>query len=98
MVPQDGAKHRMDSDLTGLRFNTYYTVRMQPYREHNGDRDLGTATEVIRFKTNCTGELLHSFNNNYYYIQQDGNMVVFSIQMISQMNGNKSIYIIFIVS
>ena len=98
MVPQDGAKHRMDSDLTRLRFNTYYTVRVQPYREHNGDRDLGTATEVIRFKTNCTGELLHSFNKYYYYNQQDGNMIVFSIQMISQTNGNKSIYIIFIVS
>ncbi|KAK2151095.1 hypothetical protein NP493_2676g00004 [Ridgeia piscesae] len=54
MVPQDGAKPRMDSHLTGLRFNTYYTVRVQPYREHNGDRDLGAATGVITFKTNCT--------------------------------------------
>ncbi|KAK2155978.1 hypothetical protein NP493_2014g00018 [Ridgeia piscesae] len=53
-VSQDGAKPRMDSDLTGLRFNTYYTVRVQPYREHNGERDLGTATGVVRFKTNCT--------------------------------------------
>ncbi|KAK2155977.1 hypothetical protein NP493_2014g00017, partial [Ridgeia piscesae] len=53
-VSQDGAKPRMDSHLTGLRFNTHYTVRVQPYREHNGERNLGTATEVITFKTNCT--------------------------------------------
>ena len=75
MVPQDGVQPRMDSHLTGLRFNTFYTVRVQPYREHNGERDLGTATEVIRFKTNCAGELLHSFNN-YYYNQQDHNVIM----------------------
>ena len=76
MIQQDDAKTRMDSHLTGLRFNTNYTVRVQPYREDNGERDLGRATEVITFKTNCTGELTHSFNN-YYYNKQDDNTIMF---------------------
>ena len=42
MVPQDGVKPRMDSHLTGLRFNTYYAAvsgtqrRQGPWDSHGG--------------------------------------------------------------
>ena len=63
-VSQDGAKGRMESRLTGLKFNTYYTVRVEPYRQHNGIQEAGKSTGVTRFKTNCTGNVLHNNNNN----------------------------------
>ena len=63
-VSQDGAKRWMESRLTRLKFNTYYTVRVEPYRQHNGVQEEGNSTGVIRFKTNCTGKVLHNNNNN----------------------------------
>ena len=64
-VSQDGAKGRMESRLTRLKFNTYYTLRVQPYRQQNGIQEAGSSTGTIRFKTNCTGKVIYSFN--YYH-------------------------------
>ena len=61
-VPQGGAKGRVESRLTKLKFNTYYTVRVQPYRQQNGIQEAGSSTGTIRFKTNCTGKVIYSFN------------------------------------
>ncbi|KAI0240259.1 hypothetical protein LSAT2_009049 [Lamellibrachia satsuma] len=52
-VEQGAGEQLMEAQITGLRINTRYSLRVQPYRQHNGERDGGTATGVVRFKTRC---------------------------------------------
>ena len=45
----------IESRITGLRFNTNYSVGVKPYRQQNGDQGGGNFTGVTKLKTRCTG-------------------------------------------
>ena len=46
---------RKEVKITGLRYNTEYSVRVQPYRHHNGYIEGGNRSDVARFRTACNG-------------------------------------------
>jgi len=54
-VEQGAGEQRMEAGITGLTYNTKYSLRVEPYREHNGKRDEGASTGVVTFKTRCIG-------------------------------------------
>ena len=54
-VEQGAGEQRMEARITGLTFNKKYSLRVEPYREHNGEREGGASTGVVTFKTKCTG-------------------------------------------
>lgn len=56
-VAQDPGNRQVNSRITGLQFNTKYSIRVKPYRQHNGEQVGGTATGVTRFKTSCIGTM-----------------------------------------
>ena len=45
---------RLQSRITGLTFNTNYSVKLEPYREQKERRQSGTSTGVARFKIENT--------------------------------------------
>ncbi|KAI0239537.1 hypothetical protein LSAT2_009729 [Lamellibrachia satsuma] len=53
-VEQSAGEQRMEAQITGLTADTAYSLRVEPYRQHNGERGGGTATGVTRFKTRPT--------------------------------------------
>ena len=46
---------RKEVKITGLTYNTEYSVRVQPYRSHNGYIEGGNRSDVARFRTACNG-------------------------------------------
>ena len=58
-VEQGAGEQRMEARITGLTFNKKYSLRVEPYREHNGEREGGASTGVVTFKTTCIGILVH---------------------------------------
>ena len=54
-VPQVTDLDRLQSRITGLTFNTNYSVKLEPYRKYNERRQSGTSIGVTRFKTSCKG-------------------------------------------
>ncbi|KAI0223054.1 hypothetical protein LSAT2_025710 [Lamellibrachia satsuma] len=44
---------RLETHISGLTFNTHYSVKVEPYRQQNERREAGTSTGVTRFKTSC---------------------------------------------
>ena len=62
-VEQGAGEQRMEARITGLTFNKKYSLRVEPYREHNGEREGGASTGVVTFKTRCIGMIINvSFN------------------------------------
>ena len=47
---------RFESHITGLQFNTNYSVKVEPYRQQNDISEAGISTGVTRFKTLCIGK------------------------------------------
>ena len=45
----------MEAQIMGLTYNTNYSLRVEPYRELNGEREGGASTGVVAFKTRCIG-------------------------------------------
>ena len=43
-------------DVTTLTFNTRYDIKVTPYREINGKRDLGSSYETLHERTTCIGK------------------------------------------
>ena len=56
-VEQGAGEQRVEARITGLTFNKKYSLRVEPYREHNGEREGGASTGVVTFWTMCTGTL-----------------------------------------
>ena len=54
-ITQTADMDQLESHITGLVFNTHYSVKVDPYRRHNGKHEGGTATDVATFKTSCIG-------------------------------------------
>ena len=54
-VEQGAGEQRMEAEITGLNDSTKYSLRVEPYREHNGERQGGASTGVVTFKTRCLG-------------------------------------------
>ena len=54
-VEQGAGEQRMEAQITGLTYNTMYSLRVEPYRELNGEREGGASTGVVTFKTKCIG-------------------------------------------
>ena len=48
----------IEAQLTGLVFNTNYSVSVVPYRQLGEANEGGLATAVIRFKTSCIGVVI----------------------------------------
>ena len=55
---QDVNGNKLESSIPGLVFNTYYSVKIEPYREHNDIHEEGTATNVATFKSSCIGTVV----------------------------------------
>ena len=56
-VEQGAGEQRMEVRITELTYNTNYSLRVEPYRELNGERQGGASTGVVTFKTRCIGML-----------------------------------------
>ena len=54
-IPQGADVDQLESSISGLMSNTHYSVKVEPYRQHNWKHEGGTATDVIRFMTSCIG-------------------------------------------
>ena len=54
--PHTSSTDRFESHITGLQFNTHYSVKVEPYRQQNELSETGTSTGVTTFKTLCIGE------------------------------------------
>ena len=50
-VEQGAGEQRMEARITGLAFNKKYSLRVEPYREHNGEREGGASTATVEFTT-----------------------------------------------
>ncbi|KAK2150076.1 hypothetical protein NP493_2864g00000 [Ridgeia piscesae] len=46
-VEQGAGEQRMEARITGLTFNVKYSLRLEPYRELNGEREGGASTGTI---------------------------------------------------
>ena len=56
-VEQGAGEQRMEAEITGLTYNTKYSLYVKPYRELNREREGGASTGVVTFKTRCLGML-----------------------------------------
>ena len=54
-VDQVSSAQKMEARIIGLTYNTKYSLRVEPYRELNGEREGGASTGVVAFKTRCIG-------------------------------------------
>ena len=54
-VEQGAGEQRVEAQITGLKFYMNYSLRVEPYRQLNGEREGGASTGVVRFKTRCKG-------------------------------------------
>ena len=54
--PHTSSTDRFESHITGLQFNTHYSVKVEPYRQQNELSEAGTSTGVTTFKTLCIGK------------------------------------------
>ena len=54
--PQISNTDWFESHITGLQFNTYYSVKIEPYRQQNELREAGTSSGDTTFKTSCIGK------------------------------------------
>ena len=54
-IPQGADMDQLKTNITGLVFNTHYSVRVEPYRQHNEKREGGMPTDVTSFKTSDIG-------------------------------------------
>ena len=50
-VEQGAREKRMEARITGLTFNKKYSLRVEPYRELNGEREGGASTATVEFTT-----------------------------------------------
>ena len=53
--------YRFQSLIVGLVFNTHYSVKVEPYRQHQDKHEGGPATGVTSFKTSCIGRMSNTF-------------------------------------
>ena len=54
--PHTSSTDQFESHITGLQFNTHYSVKVEPYRQQNELSEAGTSTGVTTFKTRCNGK------------------------------------------
>ena len=54
--PHSSSTVRFELQITGLEFNTHYSVKVEPYRQQNDISEAGASTGVTRFKTLCIGK------------------------------------------
>ena len=54
-IEQGAGEQRVEAQITGLKFYMNYSLRVEPYRQLNGEREGGASTGVVRFKTRCKG-------------------------------------------
>ena len=59
-ISQDAGSDRFQSQIAELKLNTYYSVKVEPYRQHLEKHEGGTATGVASLKTGCIGRVLYS--------------------------------------
>ncbi|KAI0230737.1 hypothetical protein LSAT2_018886 [Lamellibrachia satsuma] len=50
-IVQDADGNKLGSPIPGLMFNTHYSVKIEPYRQHNETHEGGSTTNVATFKT-----------------------------------------------
>ncbi|KAK2177789.1 hypothetical protein NP493_578g03003 [Ridgeia piscesae] len=51
--------------ITGLDFNTYYSVRVKPLHQSDDFIKFGRSTGISRFKTLCIGTFYHNHRTTY---------------------------------
>lgn len=54
-IEQGAGEQRVEAQITGLKFYMNYSLRVEPYRQLNGEREGGTSTGVVRFKSKSSG-------------------------------------------
>ncbi|KAI0222457.1 hypothetical protein LSAT2_026310 [Lamellibrachia satsuma] len=53
VVGRGAGEQLIEARITGLKVNTNYSLRVQPYRQLNVEREGGMSTVVVKFKTRC---------------------------------------------
>ena len=81
-VEQGAGEQRMEARITGLTFNKKYSLRVEPYREHNGHLEGGASTGVVTFKTKCTG-ISAIFIYNYVRFNNIGRLIICNNMLIN---------------
>ncbi|KAK2181763.1 hypothetical protein NP493_383g04047 [Ridgeia piscesae] len=61
--PHTSNTDRFESHITGLQFNTHYSVKVEPYRQQNELSEAGTSTGVTTFKTPCIAPDIPTIKN-----------------------------------
>ena len=61
-IAQYADGNQFQSHIAGLVFNTHYSVKVEPNRQHKETHEGGTATNVTKFKTSCIGKISDTFN------------------------------------
>ena len=64
----------IETQITGLAFNTNYSVTVIPYRQHKEVRESGFGTIVNRFKTSCIGMTIFSVVLNKRLLSLNGQL------------------------
>ena len=54
-IQHDVHTNRFESYITGLVYNTPYSVSVEAYRQQDENHERGTHTDVAIFKTDCIG-------------------------------------------
>ena len=57
-IAQDADGNQLESPIAGLVFNTHYSVKIEPYRQHNETHEGGSTTNVATFKSSCIGTVV----------------------------------------
>ncbi|KAI0218665.1 hypothetical protein LSAT2_029625, partial [Lamellibrachia satsuma] len=63
-IVQDPDGNKLESPIAGLVFNTHYSVKVEPYRQHKETHEGGSTTNVATFKTSCIAPTIHIITVN----------------------------------
>ncbi|KAI0213980.1 hypothetical protein LSAT2_000932 [Lamellibrachia satsuma] len=77
--PQTSNTYRFESLITGLQFNTHYSVKIEPYRQQNELREAGTSTGITGFKTICIAPYIPTIEKVTMSTQNDSTNVNFNV-------------------
>ena len=68
-IQHDVHSNRFESYITGLVYNTHYSVSVEAYRQQDKKHEGGSHTDVAIFKTDCIGIVTVAwFRDNLHHV------------------------------
>ena len=68
-IQHDVHRNRFESYITGLVYNTHYSVSVEAYRQQDEKHEGGSLTDDTIFKTDCIGMVtVVWFRDNLHHI------------------------------